>query len=88
LKLSGRQDLNVVFTGLRPGEKLYEELLISDADLKTEYRSIMVTRPTKMPIDSLRKSIDRLLASDDPLEDLNRIVPEFDHRRDNRAAAA
>ncbi|MBK9576265.1 MAG: polysaccharide biosynthesis protein [Fibrobacteres bacterium] len=88
LKLSGRPDLNVVYTGLRPGEKLYEELLISDADLKTEYRSIMVTRPTMMPIDSLRKSIDRLLASSDPLEELNRIVPEFDHRRDNRAAAA
>ncbi|QQS07601.1 MAG: polysaccharide biosynthesis protein [Fibrobacterota bacterium] len=88
LNLSGRPDLNVVFTGLRPGEKLYEELLISDADLKTEYKSIMVTRPTKMPIDSLRKSIDTLLASCDPLEDLTRIVPEFDHQRDNRAAAA
>lgn len=83
LNLSGRPDLNVVFTGLRPGEKLYEELLISDADLKTEYRSILVARPTKMHLPELRRGIERLLDADDPIQELGNLVPEFQHRRDN-----
>ena len=84
LDLSGRFDLKVVYTGLRPGEKLYEELLINDADLKTAYRSIMVARPTKMAIGELQEGIHRLLVSDDPIEGLKTLVPEFEHQRDNK----
>lgn len=85
LRLSGRPDLKVEFTGLRPGEKLYEELLISDTDLKTEYSSIMVAKPTLIPLHELRLGIARLLRSDNPASELARLVPEFDHQRDNRA---
>ena len=34
IELSGRDDIEIQFTGLRAGEKLYEELLISEDDLK------------------------------------------------------
>jgi FlaA1/EpsC-like NDP-sugar epimerase len=34
-------DIEIVYTGLRPGEKLYEELLIGDNPSKTEHEKIM-----------------------------------------------
>ena len=34
-------DIEIVFTGLRPGEKLYEELLIGDNISKTEHKQIL-----------------------------------------------
>ncbi len=39
IELSGRDDISIKFVGLRAGEKLYEELLISDRDLKNKYSS-------------------------------------------------
>jgi FlaA1/EpsC-like NDP-sugar epimerase len=35
IELSGRDDIDIEFTGLRPGEKLYEELLIDDTNAST-----------------------------------------------------
>lgn len=37
-------DIEIVFTGLRPGEKLYEELLIDNTAANTEHPSIMVAK--------------------------------------------
>ena len=34
-------DIEIVFTGLRPGEKLYEELLIGDNVSTTEHKQIL-----------------------------------------------
>ena len=34
-------DIEIEFTGLRPGEKLYEELLIGDKVTKTEHEKIL-----------------------------------------------
>ena len=34
-------DIEIIFTGLRPGEKLYEELLIGNNPLKTSNKDIM-----------------------------------------------
>src|SRR5690606_10118410 len=50
IEMSGRTDLKVEITGLRPGEKLYEELLINESDKKTQYESIMVANPTQYPL--------------------------------------
>ncbi|WP_044418820.1 UDP-N-acetylglucosamine 4,6-dehydratase (configuration-retaining) [Halarcobacter anaerophilus] len=80
IELSGRDDIKIEFCGLRPGEKLYEELLINDSDKKTEYESITVATQTKVDIVKLNEKIERLLKEDDKIAILKEIVPEFDHK--------
>ena len=80
IELSGRDDVEVEFTGLRPGEKLYEELLISDSDMKTEYESITVAGKTEYDIAKLNMDIFELIATKDKIEKLKEIVPEFNHQ--------
>ncbi len=79
IELSGRDDIEIEFTGLRPGEKLYEELLIDDSDMHTEYDSITVAAPTHYNIEQLNKDINALIHSNDKLTQLKKIVPEFKH---------
>jgi FlaA1/EpsC-like NDP-sugar epimerase len=79
IKLSGKSDIEIKFTGLRPGEKLYEELLINQSDAKTKYNSIMVAKKTFFDIDKLNRQIKELLKTDDKLKLLKEIVPEFTH---------
>lgn len=83
IELSGRSDINIEFCGLRCGEKLYEELLISDSDQKTKYESITVANSTKFDIDELNKKIEELLICEDKVAKLKEIVPEFEHRLNN-----
>ncbi len=80
IELSGRDDLHVEFSGLRPGEKLYEELLIDDSDSSTDYESITVAKPTKYGIEKLNKDIEKLLTTEDKITQLQHIVPEFNHQ--------
>lgn len=42
-------DIEIVFTGLRPGEKLYEELLIGDNPQGTSHPRIMMAREVSLP---------------------------------------
>ncbi len=79
IKLSGRSGIKIKFTGLRPGEKLYEELLINQSDAKTKYNSIMVAENTFFDIDKLNRQIEELLKTDDKLKLLKEIIPEFTH---------
>ncbi|WP_151949630.1 UDP-N-acetylglucosamine 4,6-dehydratase (configuration-retaining) [Aliarcobacter butzleri] len=83
IELSGRSDINIEFCGLRCGEKLYEELLISDSDQKTKYESITVANSTKFDIKELNKKIEELLICEDKVAKLKEIVPEFQHRLNN-----
>ncbi len=39
-------DIEIIFTGLRPGEKLYEELLIGDNVSTTEHKRILRAKKT------------------------------------------
>lgn len=52
--------LDITFSGLRPGEKLYEELLIDDADTKTEHPKIMGADETKVPFSDVLMLMDQL----------------------------
>ncbi|HIC12371.1 MAG TPA: polysaccharide biosynthesis protein [Sulfurimonas sp.] len=83
IELSGREDIEIEFSGLRTGEKLYEELLIDDTDCSTEYESITVAKPTPYELKKLSADIKELLTAPDQLSKLKEIVPEFDHQLNN-----
>jgi UDP-N-acetyl-D-glucosamine 4,6-dehydratase len=78
IRLYGKEgEVEIIYTGLRPGEKLFEELLISPKDARTPYPSITVARPTVLDISILLEHIDLLYQAKDPKQALNAIVPEY-----------
>jgi len=78
IRLYGKEDeIEIAFTGLRPGEKLYEELLLDESEQKTKYSSIFIAKPTLYDITQLTHDIDVLLEVNDKVGALQRIVPEF-----------
>ena len=61
-------DIDIEISGLRPGEKLYEELLIGENPQPTEHQLIMRAREQFLPLGSLEqklKSLGQLLDSGD-----------------------
>jgi len=54
-------DITVEFTGLRPGEKLYEELLIGDNVLATRHPMIMSAEEEYLPWEVLKQKLNELL---------------------------
>ncbi len=78
IRLYGKEDeVEVTFTGLRPGEKLYEELLLDESEQKTKYSSIFISKPTQYDISKLTQDIEVLLAEKDKVKALQKIVPEY-----------
>jgi len=83
--LSGKDpaEIEVKFTGLRPGEKLYEELITAGEDvLETGHEKIMVLRPSQgSPVPG--EMLEALLAATRRFEseavrcELARLVPEY-----------
>lgn len=65
IRLSGykpNKDIEIKITGLRPGEKLYEELLINNDELrKTGHNKIFIDKPETISLIKLRKQIDDLM---------------------------
>ena len=53
-------DIEIKITGLRSGEKLYEELLIGDNPKKTSHQKIMMIREPFIPFAQLEKELDNL----------------------------
>ena len=84
IKLSGAHDIEIVETGLRPGEKLYEELLINSQTLtKTDNDLIFIEKDTplkKEEIDSKLEILKEAIESEDDndaREALRSVVPTF-----------
>ena len=79
LKIYDKQDLEIIFMGLRKGEKLYEELLIDENDKDTRYDSIFIASKTNYDIKTLNSDIEMLIRTPDQVSKLKEIVPEFKH---------
>lgn len=62
IKLSGfepNKDIKIEYTGLRPGEKLYEELLTSELALtNTEHNKIFIEKPDEFSMDYINGAIE------------------------------
>ena len=64
IKLSGFEpfkDIDIKITGLRPGEKLYEELLMDEEGLEeTKHKKIFIGKPANFDLDKLKLEIEEI----------------------------
>ena len=85
IRLSGAQDIEIEFTGLRDGEKMYEELLMDEeSTLPTSNKSIMVSTGQEISYDVVAAKLDELRASIEMTDDqaisiLEDAVPTYHH---------
>ena len=84
IKLSGAHDIEIVETGLRPGEKLYEELLIKSQTLtKTDNDLIFIEKDTPLSKEEIDEKLEVLRNAieseddNDAREALRSVVPTF-----------
>lgn len=87
IKLSGFEpnlDIKIIYTGLRPGEKLYEELLSDDAKtLATHNEKILISKDPNMEFEDIEKYTNQIVKAAlrrekiQVVQLLKEIVPEF-----------
>ena len=85
IRLSGfvpNQEIQIEITGLRPGEKLYEELLMQEEGLeKTAHDKIFVEEPMDITMDNIKEKLEKLtnlLSKENAnLEDTKKVIKEI-----------
>ena len=84
IQLSGVKNIDIVFTGLRDGEKLYEEVLASSENtLPTDHPKIMIAKVREYDYDTAVQNEERLLRESYKFDEMEivrimkEIVPEF-----------
>ena len=93
IKLAGLEpykDIDIIFTGLRPGEKLYEELLADKEDtLPSEHEKIRLAKSIKQDKEKLTADINELIdiahsrATTQLIAQIKHIVPEYTYTANN-----
>lgn len=86
IKLSGLsfpEDIDIQITGLRPGEKLYEELLANGENtLSTYHKKIMISKTRELDYVSVKHEIEELcitnrFQSNNIVMKMKRLIPEY-----------
>lgn len=91
IRLSGfipHEDIKIEYTGLRPGEKIYEELLMDEEGMqKTENKKIYIGHPININSEEFLNDLEKLRnissngSMSDILEMLLKMVPTFKHTK-------
>lgn len=100
IQISGVHEVEIIETGLRPGEKLYEELLMKTEELdKTDNELIYIERDKPLSVEEINKKLKLLQNTcetdhDDLVRDIlrnivqpkevNRTAPESDEMKNSR----
>jgi FlaA1/EpsC-like NDP-sugar epimerase len=77
------EDIDIQITGLRPGEKLYEELLTTEENtIPTYHEKIMIAKTENVNVVRIREKIEELIESRklsyvEIVKSLKTIVPEY-----------
>ncbi len=84
IKLSGAKDVEIKYTGLRPGEKLYEELLSNDENTKPSFhKKIRIAEVREYDYRDVEREVEDLVSIADTYDDMGivmkmkEIVPEY-----------
>lgn len=84
ISLSGARGVRIEFTGLRHGEKLYEELLNTEENtIKTHHEKIMIARVQEYDYNEVKEKIDDLILTSyhydnmRTVKKMKELVPEF-----------
>ena len=82
IKMKGyvpEQDIKIEVVGLRPGEKLYEELLMSEEGLQeTENKKIHIGKPIELDEEEFLAKLDRLIdKAEDNMADIRRDIKDI-----------
>ena len=86
IKLSGNKHIQIEYIGLRPGEKLYEDLLNDVEKLKsTSHGKIKIAQAQEYDFDLVKVKINQLIGTartynvEKTIQMMKEIVPEYQH---------
>lgn len=84
ISLSGAKNVKIEFTGLRHGEKLFEELLSTEENtIKTHHEKIMIAKVQEYDYEEMNKKVEDLIEASYEYDDMKTVqkmkelVPEF-----------